>query len=140
MPEGLGRKGSEAWTRILETATWVNKEADRTALEQLCFHLDEREEIKDALKADPTNWRTRNGLRDLDKQISGELATLGLTPADRAKQGVSEPMSDEPLPDYVQSELDKLGITDPLDPLIPVIRNAVLRRRENDALNRVYGF
>lgn len=86
-PQELEERGLEAWVQIFTNATWVHKETDRITVELLCSNLDEREALRAQLENDPDNWRTRAGLRELEKAIRSELAALGLNPSDRARYG-----------------------------------------------------
>ena len=86
-PHALKERGQEAWVHVFTNATWVHKETDRLTVELLCANLDEREALRAQLEQDPDNWRTRAGLRELEKAIRSELAALGLNPSDRARYG-----------------------------------------------------
>jgi hypothetical protein len=52
----------------------------------LAEQYDERDELK-ALVRDAALPRDRSGLREIEKQITGNLAALGLNPSDRARLG-----------------------------------------------------
>lgn len=86
-PASLGTLGRDTWQRVFTNATWIHTETDRIAVELLCSNLDERETLLAIVKADSDNWRARAGLRELEKQINSQLATLGLNPSDRARYG-----------------------------------------------------
>lgn len=131
-PEGLLEKGLEAWARIHETAPWIDPQVDRTAVELLCKHLDEREALKAALDKNPGDWRGRNALRDLDRLITAELSSLGLTPSDRTRQGIKEKELPEPIPDYLKPDLERLGITDMNDPRVLTVKRRAMRRFEEE--------
>jgi hypothetical protein len=51
---------------------------------------DERTVLRQLVFSDPTNWRERRGLREIDRQITGVLAQIGFSPTDRATLGVGE--------------------------------------------------
>lgn len=86
-PRGLGQIGLDAWDRVFTKAPWVHHQADYEIVRMLCESLDERELLKAHLEGDPENWRVRAGLRELEKQITSIMSTLGLNPSDRARYG-----------------------------------------------------
>ena len=92
-PLPLGDVGRGLWeTGWKHAAAWMAP-SDQHALALVCQAFDEREVIRgEALAGD---WRARNGLRNVDKQIMDGLSLLGFTPTDRTRLGVAEVRIDE---------------------------------------------
>ena len=92
-PLPLGDVGRGLWeTAWQHAAAWMAP-TDAHALLLTCQALDEREALRaDALTGD---WRTRNSLRAIDRQIIDGLSLLGFTPVDRTRLGVAEVRVDE---------------------------------------------
>jgi hypothetical protein len=51
---------------------------------------DERTVLRQLVFSDPTNWRERRGLREIDRSITSLLSQIGFSPTDRATLGVGE--------------------------------------------------
>jgi hypothetical protein len=91
-PESLLEPGRELWGAVLLAAReWVSYETDVFLLRIVCEQLDEREQLRELVIANPEQPRLRIGLRELDKAITSGLSSLGLTPTDRARLGVKPP-------------------------------------------------
>jgi hypothetical protein len=86
-PKTLGITGLGVWESIFTNAPWVHKELDLAVVRILCESFDEREQLREFLATEENNWRVRASLRELEKQISSTLGTLGLNPSDRARYG-----------------------------------------------------
>jgi hypothetical protein len=63
--------------------------SDTTALAMLRESLEERAALRELVLA-TGSVELRKALRDLDKQIIGQLSTLGFDPAARSRLGVAE--------------------------------------------------
>ncbi len=88
-PESLLEPGRALWGAVLLAAReWVSYETDVFLLRIVCEQLDEREQLRELVIANPEQPRLRIGLRELDKAITSGLSSLGLTPTDRARLGV----------------------------------------------------
>jgi hypothetical protein len=87
-PEGLGDLGRGVWYQVLtEASAWVSYRLDIFLLGILCDQFEERAQLRELVISDSEQPRHRIGLRELDKAIVSNLATLGLTPTDRARLG-----------------------------------------------------
>jgi hypothetical protein len=61
----------------------------------VCEMVDERQLLRDLVMSDPSLWRERAGLRQLDAQIEKTLSILGFSPTDRARLGLGEVVVNE---------------------------------------------
>ena len=87
-PEGLGELGRAVWGQVLtEASVWVSYRLDTFLLGLVCDQFEERAELRELVAASPDQPRLRIALRELDKQLVSNLASLGLTPTDRARLG-----------------------------------------------------
>jgi hypothetical protein len=87
-PEGLGELGRGVWYQVLtEASAWVSYRLDIFLLGILCDQFEERSELRELVVSDSEQPRHRIALRELDKALVSNLATLGLTPTDRARLG-----------------------------------------------------
>jgi hypothetical protein len=83
----LGEVGLAFWGSVWEAGVnWIAPQTDIHLVQLLAEQFDERDELK-ALVRDEALPRDRSGLRELEKQITGNLAALGLNPSDRARLG-----------------------------------------------------
>ena len=64
-------------------------QTDSTALALLRESLEERQALREVVIATQSET-ARKALRDLDKQIIGQLSLLGFDPAARARLGLAE--------------------------------------------------
>jgi hypothetical protein len=86
----LEREGFAMWCRIWSGgAVWLAPGTDVEAVQILCEAMDEREHVRELVRADADRM-TRVQLRSLDEQILKGLSALGFTPVDRARMGVAE--------------------------------------------------
>ena len=112
-PATLGELGRDTWQRLFTNAPWIHRDLDRTAVEIVCSNLDERETLQAIVKADSDNWRARAGLRELEKRINNQLATLGLNPSDRARYGFAIVKTESKLEEFLRrkrEDEEKRGI------------------------------
>lgn len=102
-PEGLGEIGKEVWAQVLsEASTWVSYKLDIFLLGILCDQIEERSTLREMVISHPQEPRLRIALRELDKAIVSNLATLGLTPTDRARLGFVQVKSESKLEELMQ--------------------------------------
>ncbi|MBM3659485.1 MAG: phage terminase small subunit P27 family [Actinobacteria bacterium] len=86
----LGPPGRELWDRAWTAgAAWIAR-TDLELLLMTCEQLDERVALRAHALQSPGDLDRRRALRDLDKQIVGNLSLLGFTPTDRTRLGLAE--------------------------------------------------
>ena len=79
---------ADAMSYVLEHGrSWLGQ-TDSVAVALLREALEERAEIRAAARAGSTE--ARKALREIDKQIIGQLSALGFDPAARARLGLAE--------------------------------------------------
>lgn len=87
-PAGLGELGRAVWYQVLtEAGTWVSYKLDTLLLGIVCDQVEERAALRELVTESPEQPRLRIALRELDKHLVSNLASLGLTPTDRARLG-----------------------------------------------------
>lgn len=87
-PEGLGELGRAVWGQVLtEASLWVSFNLDTFLLGIVCDQFEERAALRQLVIDQPEQPRLRIALRELDKALVSNLASLGLTPTDRARLG-----------------------------------------------------
>ncbi|MEY4409243.1 MAG: hypothetical protein RLZZ138_494 [Actinomycetota bacterium] len=102
-PEGLGEIGKQVWLQVLsEASTWVSYKLDIFLLGILCDQFEERATLSEMVACHPQEPRLRIALRELDRAIVSNLATLGLTPTDRARLGFVQVKSESKLEELMQ--------------------------------------
>ncbi len=80
----LGKYGSELWQRLWTAgAYWLKASIDAELMLICCELVDERMVLRARVAQDPTAWRDRRGLRELDRQITTILGDLGFSPTER---------------------------------------------------------
>lgn len=80
----LGKFGQELWERMwMAGAVWLRPSLDQELMLIVCEMVDERMLLRARLARDPDAWRDRRALRELDRQITSLLGTLGFSPTDR---------------------------------------------------------
>lgn len=80
----LGRFGTELWERLWTAgAFWLKPTIDSELMLICCELVDERMVLRARVAQDPTAWRDRRGLRELDRQITSLLGDLGFSPTER---------------------------------------------------------
>lgn len=83
----LGEAGQAFWLSIWDVGiNWISPQTDIFLVQMTAEQFDEREQLREQLSNDPQP-RNRSGLRELDKQITGNLAALGLNPSERSRLG-----------------------------------------------------
>lgn len=87
-PAALGELGRAIWGQVLtEANAWVSFKLDIFLLGIVCDQFEERAVLRELVSQSPDQPRLRIALRELDKALVSNLATLGLTPTDRARLG-----------------------------------------------------
>jgi len=92
----------DAFVSVLESGRVWLAASDSLALAMLRESLEERAELRNVVVA-TQQPDARKALRDLDKQIIGQLSMLGFDPSSRARLGLAEVKA--------QSTLEKLRET-----------------------------
>jgi hypothetical protein len=69
--------------------TWISPGTDSEILLMTCEMIDERWNLRIKVMQGDDD-KKRRGLRELDRQISSNLAQLGFTPEARSRLGVAE--------------------------------------------------
>lgn len=104
-PNNLGQEGLDFW--VTATATpWISSTSDLTLVKITCENLDERQALRQALAATPDDRRIRTSLREVEKQILGNLGLLGFTPSDRSRLGVAEVKKESKLEELLRRKAE----------------------------------
>jgi len=83
----LGEAGAAFWQSIWATGVnWIAPQTDIHLVQLVAEQFDERDNLRALVLADSVP-RDRSGLRELEKQLTGNLAALGLNPSERARLG-----------------------------------------------------
>jgi hypothetical protein len=107
-PEGLGELGRSVWNQVLtEASAWVSYKLDVLLLGILCDQFEERAQLRELVEGSPDQPRLRIGLRELDRAIVSNLATLGLTPTDRARLGFVQVKSESKLDELIRRKQER---------------------------------
>jgi len=107
-PEGLGELGRSVWKQVLtEASAWVSFSLDVFLLGILCNQFEERAILRELVNEQPEQPRLRIGLRELDKAITSNLSTLGLTPTDRARLGFVQVKSESKLEELIRRKQER---------------------------------
>jgi hypothetical protein len=86
----LLKYGRELWDKVWEQGlNWISPNTDFEILLMTCEMIDERWNLRVKVMTEG-QAKDRRALRDLDRAIQSQLASLGLTPADRSRLGVAE--------------------------------------------------
>jgi hypothetical protein len=87
----LGSVGRDVWDRTWRACgAWLKPESDAEQVLIVAELSDERHRLRVHVLQNPDDWRTRKALRELEKLLQSGLSTLGMTPVDRSRLGVSE--------------------------------------------------
>lgn len=112
-PEGLGELGRAVWFQVLgEASSWVSFKLDTFLLGILCDQFEERAALRELVAESPELPRLRIALRELDKALVSNLATLGLTPTDRARLGFVQVKSENKLEQLIRAKEARLGASE----------------------------
>ena len=66
---------------------WISDKTDIHLLQMTCEQFDERDQLRIYVLDNIDAWHERAALRQLEKDISSNLSSLGFTPTDRSKMG-----------------------------------------------------
>jgi hypothetical protein len=87
----LGVPGRFLWDSVFDHGgLWVSGRTDVHLLLLVCEQLDRREALRELFAADPADRKVNMSLLETEKAIASGLASLGFTPADRARLGLAE--------------------------------------------------
>jgi len=103
----LGEQGAAFWGKAWGTP-WLSQLSDYWIVLITAQALDEREEVKVALSADPSDRKLRTTLRELDKQVISAYSLMGFTPSDRSRLGVAEVKKESKLEELLRRKQEKL--------------------------------
>jgi P27 family predicted phage terminase small subunit len=119
VPDGIGEDGTVLWYKIWAYCHGWLMDIDRVTILELCQIFDEKELYRRALALGsvPRVYKVPNGalsphpyvtlLKDSRAQINSLLASLGATPADRAKIGAMESLAEDPLVDMIKRRTER---------------------------------
>jgi len=86
----LTKAAKDLWERIWSMGqSWISPTTDIELLLMTCEMIDERWNLRMKVLKD-NRPEERRGLRELEKQIIGNLSLLGFTPTDRTRLGIAE--------------------------------------------------
>lgn len=105
-PVGLSDSGLEFWEAAWQT-NWVSPTTDKLLVSLTSEALTERDDLRAFVQAEPENFRARSSLRELDKQITGQLASLGFSPSDRARLGLTEVKKESKLDELLRRKAER---------------------------------
>ena len=89
-PSELSEAGLDFWFLVYEAGRWISHTTDRTLVTISAELIEEREQLRALVLANPEDYRLRSGLRELEKALTSNLALMGFTPADRSRLGFAE--------------------------------------------------
>ncbi len=124
LPKTLNVHGSELWNHTWQAGRqWLAPEADRTTVTLLCEAFDEYMEIRELFRTGEVErvYTTSNGsyvthplvgqLKELRVQMTAWLASLGFSPADRARLGLAEVRVRDELDDLERRRVERSSAT-----------------------------
>ena len=81
--------GMRLWNAVWTSgASWLKPSMDAEMVLMACEAIDERVALRYEVLSNPSQWRERRALRELDRQVASLLAQLGFSPSERASLGV----------------------------------------------------
>lgn len=123
-PPPLGIDGTELWTQVWTAGSgWLSPDSDSAVITMLCQAFDEAETMRRALAIGEVSrfYVMPNGsyvthpfvkqLQDLRTQITAWLASLGFSPADRARLGLGETRKADALDELERRRQERLNGT-----------------------------
>jgi len=88
--------GRRLWNAVWTAgASWLRPSMDAEVVLMACEAIDERVQLRTTVMLNPTQWRERRALRELDRQVASLLGQLGFSPAERANLGVTDEQRNE---------------------------------------------
>jgi len=98
----LGDAGEAFWISIWQTGlNWISPQTDIHLVQLVAEQFDERAELREKVRTNSIA-RERSGLRELEKQLTGNLAALGLNPSDRARLGFALVKTESKLENFLR--------------------------------------
>lgn len=98
----LGDSGQSFWVSIWQTGlNWISPQTDIHLVQLVAEQFDERAELRESVRTNSIP-RERSGLRELEKQLTGNLAALGLNPSDRARLGFALVKTESKLENFLR--------------------------------------
>ena len=88
-PEHLQEAAQRLWGQLWGTH-WISQRTDYQIVLMTCELLDEREQVRKALADNPDERQLRIALREIEKQLVGQLGVMGFSPSDRSRLGLAE--------------------------------------------------
>jgi len=81
--------GLRLWNAVWTAgASWLKPSMDAEVVLMACEAIDERVLLRTQVMLNPSQWRERRALRELDKQVASLLGSLGFSPSERASLGI----------------------------------------------------
>lgn len=108
-PRGLGITGLEFWALAHNSGHWISHTTDRQLVTLASEQIEEREQLRALVLANPEDHRLRGGLRDLEKAITTSLALMGFSPADRSRLGLVEVKKEGKLEELLRRKQERLN-------------------------------
>jgi len=106
-PRPLMKYGQELWDRVWNAGTnWISPNTDLELLVMTCEMVDERWNLRVKVMQN-NDARMRRGLRELDRQIIGNLSLLGFTPSDRSRLGLAEVKAKSKLEELMEKKNER---------------------------------
>ena len=109
----LGEAGAAFWQSIWSAVVnWIAPQTDIHLVQLVAEQFDEREQLRALVIAEAVP-RDRSGLRELEKQITGNLAALGLNPSERARLGFAVVKTESKLAELMRwkrEEAERRGV------------------------------
>lgn len=103
-PPGVSGSGSTFWVQAWQ-AGWLSSVSDHTLASIVAQQLTERDTLRLRV-LDTNNPRDRSGLRELERQIVGNLGQLGFSPAERSRLGLSEVKKESKLEELLRRKAE----------------------------------
>jgi hypothetical protein len=99
----LSEAGLNFWGSVWGAGVnWISPKTDIHLVQLVAEQFDERAKLRNLVETGGVP-RDRSGLRELEKQITGNLAALGLNPSDRARLGFAVVKTESKLEAFFRS-------------------------------------
>lgn len=102
-PEHLQEAAERLWGLLWGTH-WISQTTDYQLVLMTCELLDEREQVRKALADNPEERQWRIALREIEKQLIGQLGLLGFSPSDRSRLGLAEVKTTSKLQQLIEAQ------------------------------------
>lgn len=107
----LGEQGRAFW-QVAWNTPWLSHKTDYWLVQLTAQALDEREQVRAALAAEPSDRKLRTTLRELDKQVINSYSLMGFTPSDRSRLGVAEVKKESRLDELISKRIRRQELID----------------------------